>query len=484
MDNESLKEKTARGLMWGAVNNGAQQLLALAFGIVLARLLSPRDYGMVGMLAIFSLVGTALQESGFRAALASLKEATHKDYNAVFWCSLVIGCAVYGVLWFCAPYISAFYGIDELTPLARYSFLSIPLASLGTAQGAWLYRNLQVKQQAAAGIVALILSGGVGVTMAYCGFSYWGIATQSLTYLLVSTSCSWQFSPWRPTLDFDFTPVKKMFGFSSKLLITNIANLMNNNLLTVILGKAFDAQAVGNYSQANKWNGMGHQLITGMVGSVALPVLSKVRGDKERETRVFRKMLRFTAFTAFPAMIGLAVVSEELIVLAVGEKWLGSVPMMRLLCLGGAFVPINSLFSNLIVSQGKSGIYMRNIVSQLLTQLVATVLVAVFHGSVYTMILIYVLVNIAWLFVWQSYARRFISFGLLTLCKDLLPFLLAGVASCLVACAAAYCVGNYLALSLAVKIIVASGCYYAAMKLWDAQMLNECIAFLRKKKGL
>ena len=479
---ESLKDKTAKGLLWGAVNNGAQQVLSLVFGIVLARLLNPGDYGMVGMLAIFSLIGTALQESGFRAALASLKEAKHEDYNAVFWCSVGIGIAVYIILWFCAPYISIFYGVDELTPLARYSFLSIPLASLGTAQGAYLYRNLQVKQQAAAGIVALVLSGSIGVGMAYCGFSYWGIATQSLTYLAVSTACSWQFSPWRPTLDFDFSPLKQLFTFSSKLLITNIANHLNNNILTVILGKSFDAQAVGNYSQANKWNGMGHQLISGMVGSVSLPVLAKVKGDRQRETRVFRKMLRFTSFTSFPAMIGLASVAEELIVLAVGEKWSGSVPMMRLLCIGGAFVPLNALFSNLIVSQGKSDIYMRNIIAQLLTQLVATLIAALLHGSVYTMIMMYVCVNIIWLFVWQSYAQNFIDFGLGILGKDIFPFLLAGGASCGLGYLMAWVIGGHMALTLIIKVVVAVGCYFGSMWLWDSQIMKESLMYLRKKR--
>ena len=479
---ESLKEKTARGLLWGAVNNGGQQVLSLAFGIVLARLLTPQDYGMVGMLAIFSLIATALQESGFRAALANLKTARHEDYNAVFWCSLTVGVAAYAVLYACAPLIADFYGVEELAPLARYSFLSVPIASLGSAQGAWLYRNLQVKQQAAAGIVALVLSGGIGVSMAYCGFSYWGIATQSLAYLAVSTSCSWRFSPWRPTLCFDLRPAARLFAFSSRLLVTNIANHLNNNLLTVILGRAFDAQAVGNYSQANKWNAMGHQLITGMVGSVALPVLAKVRGDRVRELRVFRKMLRLTAFTSFPAMFGLAVVAEELIVLAVGEKWLGSALMMSILCLGGAFSPVNTLFSNLVVSQGRSDIYMRRIVLQLAVQLCGVLLIALLHGSVYMMILMYVSVNVCWLLVWWRDSRRFIGLGLADLLRDLLPFLLAAAAACGLAWLSAWLFGGCMVVRLAVKMAVAAVCYLGLMKLFGAEILTECLEFVRRRR--
>lgn len=479
---ETLKEKTAKGLLWGAAGNGGQQILSLAFGIILARLLSPEDYGMVGMLAIFSLIATALQESGFRAALARLETVGHEDYNAVFWCSLGIGCSAYVVLYVCAPFIADFYGVEELTPLARYSFLSVPIASLGTAQGAYLYRNLQVKQQAAAGVVALVLSGGIGVSMAYCGFSYWGIATQSLTYLAVSTSCSWRFSPWRPTLDIDLRPAARLFAFSSRLLVTNIANHLNNNILTVVLGKAFDAQSVGNYSQANKWNSMGHQFISGMVGSVALPVLAKVRGDKERELRVFRKMLRFTAFISFPAMFGLAVVAKELILIAVGEKWLSSALMMSILCLGGAFAPVNMLFSNLVVSQGRSDIYMRRILLQLLVQLCCVLVIAFVHGSVYMMILMYVLVNVCWLLVWWRDSHRFIGLPLADLARDLLPFLFAGAVACGLGWMAAMLTGGVVVAQFAVKVVVAAACYVGLMKLFDAKIMTECLDYIRKRK--
>lgn len=241
---------------------------------------------MVGMLTIFTLIGNSLQESGFRAALVNLKEIRHEDYNAVFWCSTFIGIAAYLILFFCAPLIARFYGEPELLPLSRYCFLAIPIASLGTVQGAYLFRNLKVRQQAISGILAHIISGCLGVTLAFYGFSYWGIATQSLTYLIVVTLCSWHFSSWRPTLHIDFSPLKPLFSFSSKILITNIANQINNNILSVVLGKFFTSQSVGNYNQANKWNATGHQFITGMLNSVAQPILVKVRDDQERELRV------------------------------------------------------------------------------------------------------------------------------------------------------------------------------------------------------
>lgn len=459
-----------------------QQILVLVFGIILGRLLSPSEYGMVGMLTIFTLIGNALQESGFRAALVNIRHIRHEDYNAVFWCSTLIGVAAYLLLFFCAPLIAEFYREPQLTPLARYCFLAIPLAGLGTAQGAYLFRNLKVRQQALSGIIAHVTSGCLGVTLAFCGFSYWGIATQSLTYLLVVTLCSWIFSPWRPTFHLDFRPLKPLFAFSSKLLITNIANQLNNNILSVILGKFFSPQAVGNYNQANKWNTTGHQFITGMLGSVAQPILATAREDTERTTRIFRKILRFAAFIAFPALFGLSIITRELILLTVGDKWSASIPLMQLLCIGGAFIPISSLFSNLIISQGKSNIYMWNIISQLLTQLVAVIILIFLGGNIYTLVILYVSLTVGWLFIWQYFAYQYINLRLRMLAADLLPFLCAALVSCSIGWLAAYAAGGNILISFAVKIILTAGCYTLIMKLCCPDMLNECFGYLIKRK--
>ena len=194
----------------------------------------------------------SLQESGFRAALANVKHIRHEDYNAVFWCSLGIGVCAYLVLFFCAPLIARFYHEPALVPLARYCFLAIPIASLGTAP-----RSLSFPQSEStpAGTFGHHRPHPIGMSGHHACLPrifLLGIATQSLTYLIVVTICSWYFSPWRPTFRIDFRPLKPLFAFSSKLLITNIANQLNNNLLSVILGKYFNPQAVGNYNQANK----------------------------------------------------------------------------------------------------------------------------------------------------------------------------------------------------------------------------------------
>lgn len=343
MSGQSLKEKTAKSLLWGGLSNSIQQLLNLFFGIFLARTLSRADYGMVGMLSIFSLIASSLQESGFTAALTNKKEIRHEDYNAVFWFSVGMGTTLYIVLSCCAPLIAAFYNTPELTSLARYSFLGFFISSLGVAQSAYMFRNLLVKQRSIAMMSALAISGTVGVLLAVNGFSYWGIATQNIVYVSVLTILYWFYSPWRPSFHFDFRPIKSMLSFSSRLLITNIFGHINYNILSVVLGKYYSGQAVGDFNQANKWNYMGYSVIVGMINGVAQPVLVNVSDDTERQKRVFRKMLRFTAFISFPCMFGLSLIAPELITIAITSKWSESASILQILCIGSAFTSITNL---------------------------------------------------------------------------------------------------------------------------------------------
>lgn len=478
MAEQSLKEKTAKGLFWGGLSNGIQQLLNLFFGIFLARILDAEDYGMVGMLSIFSLIAGSLQESGFIAALANRREVSHKDYNAVFWFSTGLSACLYLILFFCAPLIAKFYHTPELTALARYSFLGFFVASLGIAHSAYLFRNLMVKQKAMAVTIGLLASGTVGVTMAYMGFAYWGIATQSIVYVGTINICYWCFSPWRPTFSFDLKPLKGMISFSSKLLATNIFNHINNNILTVILGKFYSEQEVGYFTQANKWNYMGHSLVSGMVNSVAQPVLSSLSDDRERQQRVFRKMLRFTAFVSFPAMLGLSLIAPELITISITDKWLPSASILQLLCIGGAFIPLTNLYSNLVISKGKSNIYMWNTIALGIIQLITMFLL--YPYGIHTMIAVYVTINICWLLVWHYFVWREIQLSLFMALKDILPF--AVIATGVMAATYYITIGfTNIYLLFASKIVIAAVLYITIMWLSRSVTFRECLHYIIKR---
>ncbi|KAA6337828.1 Teichuronic acid biosynthesis protein TuaB [termite gut metagenome] len=476
---ETLRDKTVKGLFWGGLSNGIQQLLSLAFGIFLARILNADDYGMVGMLTIFSLIAVAIQESGFTAALANKKAISHEDYNAVFWFSVLVSLSLYIILFFCAPLIAKFYHTPALTTLARYSFLGIFFSALGTAHHAYMFRNLMVKQRAITMIISLTLSGMIGVILAFSGMSYWGIATQSLVYVISGSTCYWFFSSWRPTFQLNFKPLKGMIGFSGKLLVSNLFVHINNNLFSVLLGKYYSEKEVGYFTQANKWNNMGHSFTTGMLQGVSQPVLAQMRGNIDRQRNAFRKLLRFTAFVSFPTMFGLSFVSRELIVITITDKWLPAVDMMQLLCVGGAFIPIIRLYSNLIISKDKSGVYVWNTICACLVQLAAMLLL--YPYGIQTMLTSYVIINTCWLFIWHHYLQREIKLSLLTALKDMLPF--AGIAALTIV--ATY----FITLKIeniywlfAGKISITATLYVIVLWICRAKILRESIGFLFKRK--
>ncbi len=482
MPAESLKQKTAKGLLWGGISNGGQQLLNALFGIFLARLLSPADYGMVGMLTIFSLIAVSLQESGFISALNRKKDARQEDYNAVFWFNVMCSTTVYIVLFFLSPLIAAWFRQPVLVPLARLMFLSFVISSFATTPRAWLFRNLRVKQTAIITMVALVASGVTGVTLAWNGFAYWGIAWQNITYCLFITIGSWMAAEWRPTFHLDFRPLRGMIGFSSKLLATNIFTHINNNLFSLFFGRLYGERMVGYYNQANKWTGMGYNTLTGMVWSVTQPLFARLSyDDPQRMREVFRKMLRFTCFLSFPSLFGLGLIAPEFITIAITDKWLPSAQLMQLLCVGGAFMPVASLYSNFLISQGKSNVFMYNTMAQCLVQMLC--MVALYSYGVEAMVVAYVVVNILWVFAWHFFVRRTMTLTLVESLRDMFPFMVLSLLAMAAAWGASLLVEGHVALSLLVKVVVAAVTYLALMWMFGAAILKECFAYLRHRKA-
>lgn len=477
--NESLKEKTAKGLLWGGLSNVLQQLLGLAFGIVLARKLSQADYGLVGMLAIFSAIAACMQEGGFIAALNRKKEVTQRDYNAVFWMSILTSICFYLLFFLAAPLIARFYDEPRLTALARYSFLSFLFVSFSIAPRAYIFRNMMVRQSSIISIVSVFLSGVVGVAMAQMGYAYWGLATQNIVFTLSVSILNYYFSGWRPTFRIDLRPIRELIGFSSRLIVTNIATAANSNILSVLLGRYYTAPQVGDFTQANKWNTMGHSLITNMLYSIAQPVLTKTDDDQQRQKQVFRKLLRFTAFVSFPVMLCLALVSEEFIVILITEKWLNSAHLLRWLCLAGAVLPVSYLFSNLLISRGHSSTYMWCTLAFLAAQLVAVALCVPF--GIERMVQAYVAITILWVAVWYYFAHRKIGLRLREAVGDVAPYVLLSMAIVYAVYLLTANIANiYLGLVLKVGLVAAAYC----LSLWllGSTILREAFTFIVKRK--
>ncbi len=476
---KSLKEKTSEGLLWGGMNNLIQQLIGVVFGIILGRLLTHSDYGMMPMLSIFSLVATALQNSGFATALANEQNPQHRDYNSVFWFNIIAGFILYTILFLCAPLIAQYYHNDALIPLGRYAFLSIVIASFGTAQNAWLFKNLRAKQQAKAAAVAVILSSVVGVVMAFLGMGYWSIATQGLVYVLANTIMVWHYSQWRPTISgITFEPVKRMFRFSCKILATSITTIINNNVLNFLLGRYFGESQVGVYNQSYQWNFKCYSLVQNMVNQVAQPVLVDLQSDGGRQLNALRKMMRFTAFISFPLLLGFGLVAKEFIVLAITDYWLESARLIQILSISGAVIPLSTLLSNLIISKGKSGIYLWVTLALGVAQI--TTMILIYPYGIRTMVIAYMLLNTAWLFIWHAYAWRLTGYNIMQMLADILPFAAAATGVMALTGWATSTIDN-LWLLLFSRITIATTAYYAVMKIAGAQILRECEEFIKVK---
>ena len=473
-----LKEKTAKGLLWGALNSGSTQLLNLIFGIFLGRLITPAEYGIVGVLSIFTLIAGNLQSSGFTQALVNLKAPRNEDYTAVFWFNTLTSFVLYALLFLSAPLIARFFHQPCLVEVSRFVFLSFVISSFGIAHNAYMTKNMMNRELAIIGAIALLCSGGVATFLAFYGFSYWSLAWQQIIYITVLNIGRYYYTPWRPSWHFTFEPVRKMFGFSVKILITNIINTLSNNILTLLFGRLYPIKAVGDYSQAYKWNTMASAFVANAVGQVAQPVLASVKEEHGRSVRVFRKMLRFTAFLSFPAMFGLAIISNEFILLTIGKRWIDAVPLLQMLCIGGAFVPFYTLYQNVAISNGRSDIYMFCNIAQIVLQLV--IIGFFYHLGINTMVMVYTLFTIAWLFVWQWIAHRIIGLRFWEVIKDVMPTLCIA----LLVMATTYFVTlplHHLLLLLICRILIAALLYAAIMKLLHVEMMDELLLFIKKR---
>ena len=474
---QDLKHAVAKGFLWGGMSNAVCQFLSLLFGIYLARILGPNDYGPIGMLAIFSAIAGSLQESGFVQAIANREKVGHDDYNAVFWFNILVSVLMYVALYLSAPIIADFFNQPVLVPLSRYNFLGFVIAAFGIAPSAYLFRELKVKQKSIALILSIALSGVVGVVMALNGYSYWGIATQSIVYVLVRTVVCWYFTPWTPSLKVNFAPLKYLFAFSYRLLITSVFQRFNWNVFSFILGKFYTRIDVGNYTKSAEWFNMGGEVVNGMVNAVAQPALAKVVNDSERQLRVFRKMLRFTAFVSFPLMLGLSLVSKELIVLVITEKWLESAGMLQILAVWGAFMPIQSMFTNLLVSCGRSRTFMWCTIVQGL--LMFGILLLIHRLGIKPMIVSYCVFNALWLFVWLYFARKEIDIKVSMFIRDILPYMLLSSFVMAVAYVSTMAIENLYLLFVA-KAVIAASLYVLIARLTRSEELNEIKEFLYK----
>jgi O-antigen/teichoic acid export membrane protein len=472
----SLKDKTAKGLLWGGIGSFLQQAIGLVFGILILRILSPDDYGLVAMLSIFIALANSIMDSGFSTALVNRKVIQHKDYNAVFWFSLFSGLLIYILLFFSAPLIAKFYKQPVLINLSRLLFLSFLFSSLGIAHNAFLLKNIMAKQRGIIDFCSVLCSGVIGLILALNGYVFWGLAIQTITQSFVSTILRWFFSSWRPTFEIDFSPLKEMFSFSFKVLMTNIIALITANILSIVFGRYYGTKQTGYYSQGNKWASLGSTVINGMLLNVAQPVLVQANDDKERLVNIFRKMIRFGAFISFPCLLGLAFIGKEFILIAVGEKWIDSLFFLQSFCVWGSFSFIWLLYINMLLSLHKSNIYMWSILFLSILQI--GVVVCMISASIKIMTIIYILSNFVGILFCHYHINKLIGLRLRDVIKDIFPYLFTTLFSIFVGWLVVFSIDYNNYLNLLIKIVVVVLLYVIIMKKSKSVTFKESINYL------
>jgi teichuronic acid exporter len=355
----SLQHKTVRALLWSFLQSVVQKGLQLVIGIILARLLFPEQFGLIGMLAIFMAVIQAFLDSGFGAALIQKREVTRTDTCSVFYFNILVGLLAAGFLSLVAPWIAAFYNQPILAPLTRALSLTLVINSFGMVQRTMLTKQIDFKAQTQVGLIAGALSGIAGITLAVMNFGVWSLVAQQISAAFVSTVCLWAFSPWRPALIFSFKALGDMFGFGSRLLLSSVLNQIFENIYLVVIGKLFSVTDVGFFARAKTLNDIPSQTLSEMAGRVMFPVFSTIQDDPARLKVGFKKALTFLGLVNFPMMIGLAVVAHPLVLVLLTDKWVPCVEYFQLLCVGGVLYPLHAMNLNMLQALGRSDLFLR-----------------------------------------------------------------------------------------------------------------------------
>ena len=444
----SLKQKTVSGLLWSFVDTMAGQGITFVVGIILARMLSPREFGLIGMLTVFIAVSQSFIDSGFSNALIRKKDCSSTDYSTVFYFNLAVGILFFFLLYFSSSTISGFFNEPELKPILQVMGVVLIIDSLTIIQRTILTKRIDFKLQARISVIASIGSGIVAITMAFYGFGVWALVAQRIVKQGLNSLFLWLWNRWKPLLVFSKKSFKELFGFGSKLLLSGLIDTIYRNIYYLIIGKYFSAQELGFYTKADEFQRLPSQNLTGIIGRVSYPVLSTLQEDIPRLRNNYQKLIRSVMFITFILMLGMAAVAEPMIHTLIGAKWEPAIIYLQMLCFVGMMYPLHALNLNMLQVQGRSDLFLKlEVIKKIIA--IPTIVIGVFFGI--KMMIVGMMVNTLIAYYLNSYWSGVnIGYSFSQQVKDILPsFFLA-----LTMGVSVYFLGKVLPFSYPVKLII------------------------------
>lgn len=419
MAEQSLKDKTVKGVGWSAIDNVVQTGVTFVVSIVLARLLSPDDYGLIGIIAIFTTVCTALINGGFTTALIRKKDATDDDYNTAFIVNLCVSLILYAIIFLCSPLIASFFERQELIDLTRVSSLGMIIGALALVQQTRLTKRIDFKSQTKITLVASVSSGLAGIVLALIGFGVWALVAQQLISHILRTVLLWVVNRWVPSLRFSKKSFHELFGFGWKMMVSSVLDTVWKELYQVVVGKFYSPATLGQYTRSKQFSKLLSQNLTHVIQRVTYPVLSNIQDDKTRMVAAYRKIIKTTMFVTAISMFFLGAISEPLLYCLIGPKWHDAAVYLPLICISGSTYPLHAINLNMLQVQGRSDLFLGlEVIKKIIA--VGPLAIGALVG-ILPMLYTNVLTSIIAYFLNSYYSGRFLGYSSWMQIKDIAP---------------------------------------------------------------
>ena len=356
---ESLKNKTVRGTFWSAVDNIANQGVTFLVGLVLARLLTPHEYGLIGYIMILVAVLNSIVDSGFSNALIRKKDAADIDYNTTFIFNMAVSVVMMAVMFIIAVPFSRFFKEPQLVPLVRVMSVIVLINALAIIQRTRLIKNVDFKTQTKASIISSISSGVIGLGMAFGGFGVWSLVGQQLSRQAINTACLWVLNRWWPRWEYSWKSFKELFGFGWKLLVSGLIDTVWKEISQLVIGKCYSTSTLGQYTRGKQFSDIFSSNMTAIVQRVSYPVLSSIQDQKERMKEGYRRIIRVSMFLSFMFLFGLSAAAESIVVSLIGPQWKEAAHYLQIICFSASLYPLHAINLNMLQVQGRSDLFLK-----------------------------------------------------------------------------------------------------------------------------